>query len=143
MLRRRYDTPTQPFPVQIRPGVGENKADIPLSTKEDKESKALTFILNATRNLFIGLVVGVSLCSFSVRAEGLFTTPGSSAGGVISGVATGVAITLITVSALVHAYMVYRHNRLLGFSSMWWYVIPIGATLLICVPIIVYLAYLY
>jgi hypothetical protein len=124
-------------------GSDEDKASMPLSTNADKQARALDYILDATRNLFIGLVVGVSLCSFAARAENVLALPSSSADGVISGVTAGVSILFIVVSAIVHAYMVYRHNRLLNFSSAWWYTIPLGATLLICVPIIVYLALLY
>lgn len=141
-MRRRYPTSPQAFLGRVYPGSDEDKASMPLSTNADKQARALDYLLDATRNLFIGLVAGISLCSFAATAENVLALP-EAADGIISGVATGVSILFITVSAIIHAYMVYRHNRLLNFSSVWWYAIPIGATLLICVPIIVYLALLY
>jgi len=105
----------------------------------------LNFMLDANRNLLLGLASSFSLMIFAAAADALDfrDKPTQPVTGILSGISGGVGLLIIFVVCVVHAYMVYEHSILTRSLSTYWFLLPILMLFAGWVPIISYLIILY
>jgi len=109
------------------------------SVSYERKSQALDFVLNANRNLMLVMAVVFCMCNFAINADNVLK--GSS----ISAICIGLGITLILLTSIIHATMVYKYDEMVvpGEPQYWWYLIPFSTVIIVTVPLVVYLFLLY
>lgn len=107
--------------------------------------KSLKFMLDTNRNLLLTATASFSAMVFAAAADALNfrNQPNVTVNGVMSSVTSGVMFVFVATIAAIHAYMVYRHAKVIRTISHIWFLIPIGIVLVVYIPIIVYLILLY
>lgn len=113
------------------------------SRRVQKASKLIKVLLDANRNLLLGLSVVFAAGIFAVTADAFVTRERPGTRKIISGLVCALMLLLFPYLAVVHMCMVRRYSRMNRVGYPWWYSVPVVLVLVSWACLIAYLSLLY